>query len=228
MGKFFKMILGCLVVLGWSVPAFCAGSFQGIVSYEMTSGDKTTNLDYYIKGHKVRLIMKINGKDQASIVDWDAMKIYVLMDKNKMYMTTDMPNPEKISADKNGKFSDTGETEKILGHTCEKYIYTRDNWNTETWLAKGMGYFSSSVSGQNGSEASWLQLAKAKGLFPLKSITKDKDGKIKSTMTATQVQAQSLADSLFQVPQGYKSMNLPKIDMGQTLGNSVQPKIPGF
>ena len=52
-------------------------------------------------------------------------------------------NDESESNEKtNGKFDKTGETKKINGYECEKWVYTDDNGDkTEAWMTKELGNF---------------------------------------------------------------------------------------
>jgi hypothetical protein len=51
-------------------------------------------------------------------------------------------------------------------------------------------------------------------------------------MTATKIAAQSVAESNFQVPSGYKEVKMPKMDLGNAAPSASDVmknvKIPGF
>lgn len=206
-------------------------AFEGVVDYHITSGNHQTDIEYLIKGHKLRFNGGEKMQNAAGFMDFDQKKLTILMAKQKMYMVSDATDYKKMSQKVQGKFSDTGHSEEILGQTCEEYLYHTDKGDAHIWLATKLGFFPG-FGGQASDMDSWVKMAQDKGLFPMKSTYYDKDGKEKTSMVATKVAAQSVDDGNFQVPDGYKEMTMPKVDMGKMAPNASDAlknvKIPGF
>jgi hypothetical protein len=219
------LISSGLAVLLASFGAVRAMAFEGSVSYHMTAGKSESDFSYLMKGSKMRVDMGKKGQKFSSIVDMKTRKSITLMHENKMYMTGDIPEPgkEKGKAKPEGKLVKTGNSEKILGRTCEEWLYTDKHGKTRIWLAKGMGVFAGMMKGNSLSRDAWVKLAESKGMFPLKTVSETKDGKT-FTMVATDIQEKSLGDDLFKAPKNYKPMQMPKVDMGEALKNQA-PKV---
>jgi len=223
-----KRKLFALAASIWLVPAvLCAAAFEGRVNFKMSSGrDQPQEIRYALKSGKIR--MEIPGDRGAMlatmIVDPVKRETIMIMDEQRMYMTMAMPaDDEQPGAGKmvdDVKLEKTGETERILGYTAEKYIATHRDTKTEMWLAEGIGAFagpgSSSAAtpgGRRGSGApapqAWERAVAGKGLFPLRVISRDKAGKDTFRMEATRIDKQALPDALFAPPADYE-----KFDMG--------------
>jgi hypothetical protein len=205
-----------------------AQAFEGTVDYHVKAGGHESDIEYIIKGKKLRFNVSQKAHAAAGIADLGAKTMIILMPEQKMYMSQPFPDYKKVAAKAQGKFSDTGKTENILGYTCEEYIYTSTNGTAHVWLAKGIGLFEGLFQGKPSDLDSWVAQVKSKGLFPLKSSYQDKDGNEKSSMLATKVSKGAVDDSVFVPPADYKEMKMPKVDMSQ-LGSSMSGvKIPGF
>jgi hypothetical protein len=201
-----------------------AMAFEGSVTYHMTADKHQSDFSYLMKGSKMRMDMGKSGQKISAIVDMKTRKTITLMHAQKMYMLNNIPEPgkEKGGAKPEGKFEKTGNTEKILGRTCEEWLYTGKHGKTHTWLTKGMGVFAGMMNGKNLSQDAWVKMAETQGLFPLKTVTETKDGKT-VTMVATDIQEKTLSADLFEAPKDYKKFGMPKVDMGE----AVKQSIPG-
>jgi hypothetical protein len=213
-----------LVVLMAAFGAVRAMAFEGSVTYQMTADKHQSDMSYLMKGSKLRMDSGKSGQKISAIIDMKSRKVITLMHAQKMYMLSDVPEPgkEKSGAKPEGKFEKTGKTEKILGRTCEEWLYTGKHGKTSTWLTKGMGVFAGMMSGKNLSQDAWVTMAETQGLFPLKTVTQTKGGKT-VTMVATDIQEKTLSANLFEAPKDYKKFGMPKVDMGE----AVKKSIPG-
>ncbi len=228
--KFKSLIL--ILGLVSSVALTKAAAFEGVLDYHITTGDHQIDVEYLIKGHKLRFNGSEKMQNAAGIMDMDSKTMTLLMPKQKMFMKNQLTDYKKLGDKAQGKFSDTGRSDTILGYTCEEYLYQTKTGEAHVWLASNLGVFAG-LGGKADAMDSWVKVAQEKGLFPLKSVYKDQNGKEKSTMTATKVSKQSVDDSNFQVPADYKEMKMPNVDMGQLApkaGDIQMPKvkIPGF
>ena len=195
------------------VTPLAAFAFEGTVNYQVKTDDgKTQNLDYQVKGEKLRLNMHSpeNG-DHAMIIDRPDNQMIILMPDKKMAMKRPLPNPSAPTARKStGKkpvFTKTGRTETIAGHKCTVYTYSSEGGSGEVCSAEGLGRFYFGNGGPRGGEQpAWQQEAVAKGFFPLRVNHKEaKSGKTFS-MVATKITPGSLSNSLFEIPAGYQEM----------------------
>ncbi len=234
MSKPLALSLGLLLLFGTGISRALA--FEGVVDYHISSGDHQMDMEYLIKGHKIRFNGNVKSHNSAGILDPDAKTITILMPEQKRYMVQDLTDYKKMASQAQGKFSDTGNSETILGHNCEEYLYESKSGQAHIWLASNLGFFGGLFQGpasKSGSMDAWVKMAQDKGLFPIKSVYNGTDGKEKSTMTATKISKQTVDDSNFQVPPDYKELKMPKVDMSQlapNAGNMPMPKvnIPGF
>jgi hypothetical protein len=220
-------LLGLVAFLGvGSLRA--AGSFEGEVDMKMTraNSDKTILMQYYVKGHKVRTqIEGQNGNAGGGIYDWQTNEMIIIMDKQKMYMVSQL-HPEKFTYNKDNHFkmAKTGNTLNILGYTCQEWDYTSDNNNGKIWLAAGIGnWWGTQMAAQADKlppdQKSMVSMVISQNLFPMKSQSIDKSGNVKNGMEVVKVEKKSLDASFFEVPEGYK-----KLDMGNMFGgNANQP-----
>jgi hypothetical protein len=216
MKKLFHVIVASALLAPAGV---FAAAFEGKVSFAITAArEKPQQIVYNLKGNKIRIEMPGQKGMGGLIIDPLKKETLVIMDEQKMYMTMAMPDVEAQAAEaKPGEVTleKTGEKEKILGYDAEKYISTYQGTKTEMWLAEGLGTFmsfnqESPMGGRRGSGAqsaqAWERALAGKELFPLRVVSKGKDG---FKMEATAINKQSLPDSLFSPPAGYQ-----KFDMG--------------
>lgn len=220
-----KRILALATIL--LVPAvLVAASFEGKVNFKMsTPKDQPQEMHYSIKGDKVRIQMPGQKGMGGMILDTAKKEMTTIMDEQKMYMVMAIPDVAGVKAvkDEDVKFEKTGESEKILGYTADKYISTYKNEKTEMWLAEGLGTFmamsSGSGMGKKAASKSWERALAGKELFPLRVVGLDKSGKETFRMETTAINKQSLPDSLFVPPADYQ-----KLDMG----GMMKGLIPGL
>lgn len=206
--------------------ALLAASFEGKVSFKMTSGrGKPAEMTQSIKGDKIRMEMPGQKGMGGMIMDTTKREMTMIMDEQKSYMVMAVPQAAiDAAANRNDdvKLEKTGETEKILGHTATKYIMTdKNNAVTELWLAEGLGSFmgfnkNPMGKGRGSAPPAWERALEGKELFPLRVVGKDKGGKENFRMEVTAIDKKSLPDSLFAPPEGYK-----KFDMGAMMKGMI-------
>jgi outer membrane lipoprotein-sorting protein len=244
MKSVLKVLMGLILVLATGAVR-AAGNFEGEVDMKITRGgsDQPMTMQYFVKGHKMRT--EIQGKEGMTgggIFDWQTHEMIILMDKQKMYMVSEL-DPAKMAygKDHHFKITKTGETQDILGYTCREYDYESDNGNGKVWLASGIGsWWGTEMAAQANKlppdQRAMVSMVVAQKLFPMKTETMDKSGNAKSEMEVTKVDKKSLSSSLFEVPDGYRKLDMGAM-MGQTSGGSnpsgggdplsgVKPKLP--
>jgi hypothetical protein len=231
--KLLSLLAGLLL----APLAVHAADFEGKIGMKMTSGGRSTDMTYAVKGGKLR--MEMPGGQGAMVMDPAKKETTMIMDQQKMYMV--MPVPEVQPQAETGKAGEapklekTGQTEKILGYTAEKYIVTQDEQKTEMWLAEGLGTFMNLNSsnpmagmGRRGGGApanmqAWEKALAGKSLFPMRVVGRDKADKETFRMEVTSVDKNPLSDSLFAPPASYQ-----KFDMGAMMQGAGMPGMPGM
>ena len=218
MKKLLLFLAGCVLA-----PAvLCAAEFEGKVNFTMTpASGQSQEIHYAVKNGKIRIEMPgQRGMMGSMIIDPAKRETTMVMDQQKMYMTMPMPDiaAQVEKAQTEGTLEPTGEKEKILGYTAEKYLSTYGSTKSELWLAEGLGSFigfSSAGSPMGGRrapdtpQAAWEKALAGKALFPLRVVSYDKAGKEAFRMEATAVDKQALPADTFTPPADYQ-----KFDMG--------------
>jgi hypothetical protein len=228
MKTFLRVILASLLL----VPAvLSAASFEGKVSFTMTSGkNKSQEINYSIKGDKVRIGMPEAKGMGGMIMDTTKKEMTMIMDEQKAYMVMALPQTAVDAMAKNAedvKLEKTDETEKILGYTATKYIVTSKEGTTDLWLAEGLGTFMGFNNNPMGGKRAappqaWERVIAGKELFPMRVVGKERNGKDNFRMEVTAIDKTSLPDSLFNPPAGYQ-----KFDMGGMMKGMMKGMIPG-
>lgn len=181
--QFRAFLAGILLV----PAAVSAASFEGKVSFKMTSGrDKPVVMTYNIKGDKIRMETQGQKESAGMIMDASKREMMIIMDEQKSYMVMALPQSavEEIKKrEEELKMVKTDETEKILGYTATKYILTeKDGTETEAWLAEGLGTFMGFSNrnpmgrGRGSAAKGWESALEGKELFPLRVVTWGKGG----------------------------------------------------
>jgi hypothetical protein len=186
---------------------FAQSTFEGKVVFKVEANGEKQVMDYYAKNKKFRM----EAPDQGGyiIFDSNASKMFIVMDKQKMYMET--PIDASNSSESAGSITKTGETKKILGYECEKFLFDQDGSKGESWMTKELGAFMFFTESQQGM-ADWQKEILNEGYFPLQ-VTEYSNGKVKSSYIVTEVTPKELSSDMFSIPSSYQ-----KLDMGN-MGN---------
>jgi hypothetical protein len=224
-----KSLLRLALIGAVLVPvALCAASFEGKLGLKLSAGGSAAQeMQYLVKGDKVRMEMPAHeGMAAAIIIEPAKRRAVMLMDTQKMAMVMTLPDPATAApgeaASEAPKLEKTGEKEKILGQTAEKYIVTHQGTKSDLWLAEGLGAFVAfnpggpMMGGRGGAPApkGWERALAGKELFPLRVVSYDKAGRETSRMDVTAIEKKSLPDSLFTVPAGYQQMDMSAMMRG--------------
>ena len=207
-----------------AAQSFAAGAFEGKISLAVTAErGRTMNMDYSLKGQKVRMDMSAEGNLVSSILDSSKMEMLMLMPDQQMYMVMPMNQKVEQAMEKAGvdtaDVEVTGKTESILGYKCNQILVKDKGLVTEMWVAEGLGAFmglaggnpmgGGMMGGGKPASAKWEAALKGKGGFPLRVITRDAKGKVSFKMEATKIQPGALPDSQFTAPAGYQKFSMP-------------------
>jgi hypothetical protein len=199
--KVQKILL--IIILFFSVGThFAQDNFEGKVIFNVEEDGKTQTMDYFAKDKKYR--MEMPDKGGTIIFDNNKLMMYVLMDKEKMYIESQMM---PLSMSGAGSVTKTGETKTILGHECEKFVFEQEDLSGEAWMTKDLGAFMFFMDSQQ-DMPSWQEEIVDAGYFPLHVTQHSKREDKTSVYNVTQVTPMDLSDDLFVVPPTYQ-----KIDM---------------
>ena len=177
------LLVSTLVLVGlWLAGSTFAAEFSA--DMVMTSGGTTTTSKIFTKGEKSR--MEPQGQPTYSIVRNDKKVMWMVMTDQKTYMemTADpkqAPQGDKVTGEVSRKLIGK---ETIDGHSTEKYEVTFKEGNkTEKmyqWIATDIKFM--------------VKMAAVDGSY---------------TMEYKNIKMGPQADSLFEVPSGYKKMAMP-------------------
>ncbi|HVU23161.1 MAG TPA: DUF4412 domain-containing protein [Opitutus sp.] len=220
--------LALLAVAALATPAALpAANFEGSVRMKITDPHGAAHeITQHIKDGLVRSDVAMEGRTMSMIMDTRKQEMTILMPEQHMYMVHGIPGAAAgPAAPKDGPPDDatlekTGDTEKILGYNCTKYVVKEPmhHTTTELWLTDELGNFMGLGSGPGPMgmgrragppRAAWEKALAGKDVFPLRVVTHDASGAEKFRLEATEVKRESQPDSLFTPPADFR-----KFDMG--------------
>lgn len=177
------------LVLGLTVgfTAFLARAAEFTSTLIFKSDGQEMHGKIFLKGQKIRQELGDEGEFQVSIVRPDRKVVWILMPEEKMYM--EMPFTEEAQKKFMLRKPDESQagmrhmgTETVNGFECDKYELSPDQ------------------EGQPAKEYVWV--AKKLGV-PIKYVSGE------SSMEYRDIKLGGVADSAFELPQGYKKMEMP-------------------
>lgn len=196
-----------------------AKEFEGTIRMTMTDGRGTKRpLDYSIRAGLIRTDVQIgDGQSATAIMNFAKDEMIVLMPGQPMYMVMPLKrtaNQATGHTNDDTAFEKTGETEKILGYDCAKYLVKSKGATTEIWATEQLGAFMGLGGGMGGpmgkgaAPQGWEKALTGKNFFPMRVVS-GAGSKEKFRLDVTAVEPKSLPDSQFAPPEGYQ-----KFDMG--------------
>ena len=181
--------------VGWA----CLGLFVGLMAANAQAAEFSATMvsqaqgqslqgKVFVKGDKMRNEMNMGGESNITITRPDKKVVWIAMPQQKMYM--EMPLSDKMQQkmimkdpEDRAKMKLLG-TETINGFDCEKYemdtAYEGKSLKQYVWIAKKLG-------------------------MPIKSVSADGS----MTMEYRDIKVGGVADSVFDLPQGYQKMDMP-------------------
>lgn len=190
-----------------------AAPFEGKVDLLTTEGRKSFTTTFYFKGDKMRVETTEGGEAGAMIMDLKAEQVIILMPSEKMYMVMNTSGAMEAVDDNSPPPVKTGRVETILGYECHEYTVTEKKTVTEYWAAKGLGVFRAMTGGGPGGPpaglSAWEAEALRDGLFPLRTVERLANGKVRSTMEATAIEPGRQPESLFAPPKDFTKFEMP-------------------
>ena len=197
-----QKILLILFLLLFARTHFTQENFEGKVIFDVQENGKKQVMDYYAKNKKYR--MEMPDKGGTILFDNNKLMMYVLMDKEKMYIESQMM---PLSMSGAGSVSKTGETKTILGHECEKFVFEQEDLTGEAWMTKDLGAFMFFMESQQ-DMPSWQQEIVDAGYFPLQVTQHSKRDNKTSVYNVIEVTPMDLSDDMFVVPPSYEKLDM--------------------
>ncbi len=217
------LLLGAVVLSAPTHRAVAQSTFEGVVNCIVSNpamDDEKHELNMSLKGDKIAIEMDAGMQGKVRIIEDNAnKKMTILMDAQKMAMTTEMKEAKKSteSAD-DVDLKATGKKETINGHPSEEFTGDlKDKGIMHIWLTKDfqpdfVAAFLKGLKGarkeQSARQDMLMQKMRDKGMF-FTRISVIKDGSEVSAMDIVKIERKSLSNDLFTVPADYKTMALP-------------------
>jgi hypothetical protein len=208
MQLFMKKMAAFALMVTLSSIAFASEPFQGTIKFTKTIGPVTANYVYYVKGDKVRVEeIGENGEVQGiMIVDTKANTVKALSPERQMYI--DVPN-KRPARDTEVYVQKTGNTQEINGYKCTEVKVTgkTDGREVTFWCADDQfDFFMPMLETLNRKDklaVYFMNVPDLDGFFPMLGVEKKTDGMELSKLQVVDMNKTTLADNLFEIPEGY-------------------------
>jgi hypothetical protein len=206
-----------IVIVALFLPAmlFAQENFEGRVTLNITTGNTQESLQYIVKENKFRIE---HGAGTAAIILPEEPNIYILRNEENTYMEVQRyqsgVEPQvtaRIDSDNLKGVNKTGEMREIQGYNAEKWEYSKGNRTVEAWVTEELGgfvFFASPVFHQ-AIRPEWQSTIEGIEHFPLLVTVTDASGREEVRMEATNIERTSIEDSMFEVPNEYRKVELP-------------------
>jgi len=204
-------------IRNFSLLTFFVLSFA--VNAQIFEGKVTLSIFDEESGNLKPLEYFTNGKDAAFSIEEQGMSVTLMMKEEKvimvlhpMKMYMEMPIGEgDMKADSTfdeNSITKTGETKTINGLSCEKYlIKSKEEGDMIAWFTKEIGgFFLFKLAGkENNGPQLFAEMKDLATQFPVLILKKagDKETKV---LELTKYEMMDVPASMFEIPEGYKSM----------------------
>ena len=194
--------LTCLIALA-AAPLAAQERFEGMVQYRLAGGH---TMDMYIKGDRIRSEFAMGGNTMAAIMNLETRQMQMLMSGQRMVMTMALPDEASEHAGGEVEVSRTGRTDVVAGHTCEIVTITAERGGrSEVCGATDLGSFVM-ARGPMQREPTPAWARGMENFFPLRVTDATRNEVV---MEVTKIERQDVPESMFTVPEGYRTMTMP-------------------
>lgn len=206
-----------ILVLAWPARA----QFEGLVeSQNITTDDEGKPLKFtitmWIKNDRMRVETGQIGTTPPSTMIYraDLKIVWMLNDEDHTYFEI-LQSPTSVAGDTDAKLTSnpsslvrTKRKKNILGYPCELYIVRDGDQATELWGTRalpGLMMTTTRVLGEENEKdtPAWTEELRQLGVFTLSARTKI-SGKVVEAQDISKIEAQSVDEGKFELPQGYK------------------------
>jgi hypothetical protein len=206
-------------VLAKGLSFLTGGPMQGEMDILMKGEKSGGTMKLFAKGAKQRMEMNLSDKSTkgAMIMDGDKKEMIILDDEKKtaMIMKLDADGKPATPGGPAGvggtgkpeapECKPTGKSDTVAGYDCNICVSETADAKTEACVANGL-----SLLGAGGGPLGALA-GKMAG-FPLRAVkTAKSDGHEIDRFEVTRIERKNVADDKFQVPAGYKSMDMAEM-----------------
>lgn len=205
--------------------SFLGGAvFEGEVTSDVTNkAMPKKSVVYSFKGDKLRYDLPTNGAVVGGwvLIDTSTRKAYMINDPQKMVMTIDTDAKPSTAAPVTPAdepvITKTGKHETIAGYDCEDWTIMQAGKKSEACVADGLNF---SFGSPRDTAGDWTQRLVSGKQFPLRMVRYDAAGGEDLRMEVTKVERKSLDAARFEVPAGYKEMDIAALmgSMGRSAG----------
>ena len=209
------------------VLIFCGSlhaQFEGVVESKNTTTEESDTQQQYqmtiwVKGAMARIATSATATNPASTMIYrsDLRVIWILNEDNKSYFQVSMGKSQDDAAGKEepAKVRRTGKSRKMLGYTCDQYLITQGDMETEIWGTKDLRALSTSLARALGEERAgqgeaWNDELTRLGIYPIVANSRI-EGNVVEAQEVVKIDRRALSDDLFTLPAGYKKQSVGDI-----------------
>lgn len=222
-----------LAVISLTAPALLrAADFEGQVRMKMSAPRGSVHeIQYRVKPGFVRTELEASpGQQTAMIMDLGKQEMLILMPAQKMYMVQSLDSVAAVANEAAGgddfTFEKTGETAKILGYDCVKYIAKNKELTSDIWVTEELGRFAglganaNPMAGMGGGRkkapptAAWEKALAGKDFFPLRVISRNAKGEEQFRLETLAIEKGAQPAALFAAPADYQKLDLGNMMKG--------------
>jgi len=209
----FKNFCGIifLFIISLTTLTFAQSDFEGKIVLKILDEGNSFDVDYFIKGDKMKMEMNAAEGAMAILFNKSENKTYMIMPQQSMYMefnVMDMMGSEELDAD-DPDITKTGEYLDINGYKCEKWIIKENNEIVEAWMTDELGSFFMMDNPFAMNSKTWQQEL-AGNFFPMRVDVVEGSEKQK-VLEVVSVNKMSLSNDLFVIPAGYQKFDMPNM-----------------
>lgn len=205
-----------LFIFSLTTQNFAQSDFEGKIVMKILEEDNSVDVDYYIKGDKMKMEMNAEQGAMAILFNKSENKTYMVMPQQKMYMEFNAMDIMQGNHQEDANDPDirkTGEYMDINGYNCEKWIIEENGEVVEAWMTDKVGSFFMMNNPMAGNSSSWQQEL-AGNYFPMRVDMVEGSEKQK-VLEVVSVNEMSLNNDLFVIPSGYQKLDMPNMNMGR-------------
>lgn len=195
------------------------GVFEGEVTADVSSKMMAKqSIVYQFKADKLRYDLPTTAGVVGgwTLVDTTTHKAYLINDAQKMVMTIDPDaKPASATPPEEPQITKTGKHETIAGYDCEDWTIMHKGKKSEACIADGLSF---AFGSPRDTASDWTQKLVASKQFPLRMVRYDAAGAEELRMEVTKIERKSLDASRFEVPAGYKEMDIGGLIGGMGAG----------
>jgi hypothetical protein len=210
--------------LAFALPALAAcshprslASFEGhIVMHTTKPGGEVHDLTLGAKGDKLRFDMTgPDGSPSHAVYDASTNQMLMFLEASKKYMSLDFSAPSAApnTSPSTSTITKAGTHKTVAGYDCEQWsVKDAAGHRSEVCIAQGIAYFDPTRLRPGATQEPETALAKEfreKKSFPLESIEYDAAGKELSRMEVQKIDATSVPDADFAIPDGFSKIDRP-------------------